>query len=118
MQLYRHICDGGEHSAEDHAVPTRDDIAIVYKYLRREYRNGHSVFTVRRLLSVVRASGAYDISYAKLKFIIRIMQELLVCGVTETDTDHYVFEFYDNTAKTNIEKSSILHKLKKQLRKA
>lgn len=118
MRLYRHICDGGEHLAEDHVIPTRDDMAIVYKYLRREYRNGHSVFTVRRLLSVVRASGAYDISYVKLKFIIRIMQELLLCGVTEPEQDTYVFEFYDSTAKTNIEKSSILHRLKRQLRKS
>ena len=86
--------------------------------MRREYRNGHSVFTVRRLLSVVRASGAYDISYAKLKFIIRIMQELLLCGVTEPEQDTYVFEFYDSTVKTNIEKSSILHRLKRQLRKS
>ena len=77
------------------------------EFLRREYRSGHSVFTLRRLLAQLRMQGFEEIRYTKLKFIIRIMQELLVCGVTETDTDHYVFEFYDSTAKTNIEKSSI-----------
>ena len=117
-RLYDEIRQGAAFSPEDDVIPTRDDMATVYKFLRREYRSGHSVFTLRRLLAQLRMQGFEEIRYTKLKFIIRIMQELLVCGVTETDTDHYVFEFYDNTAKTNIEKSSILHKLKKQLRKA
>ena len=117
-RLYDEIKQGAAFSPEDDVIPTRDDMAVVYKFLRREYRSGHSVFTLRRLLAQLRMQGFEEIRYTKLKFIIRIMQELLVCGVTETDTDHYVFEFYDSTAKTNIEKSSILHKLKKQLRKA
>ena len=117
-RLYDEIKQGAYFSQEDDVIPTRDDMAVVYKFLRREYRNGHSVFTLRRLLAHLRMQGFEEIRYAKLKFIIRIMQELLVCGVTEADQDSYVFEFYDNTAKTNIEKSSILHKLKKQLRKA
>ncbi len=117
-RLYDEIKQGALFSAEDDVIPTREDLAVVYRFLRREYRNGHSVFTLRRLLSQLHMQGFGEIRYPKLKFIIRIMQELLVCGVTETDSDSYVFEFYDHTAKTNIEKSSILHKLKKQLRKA
>ena len=116
--LYERIWRGEYFSAEDDIIPTRDDVATVYKFLRREYRNGHSVFTLRRILAHLSTYGASEIGYAKLKFIIRIMQELLICGVTEADTDSYVFEFYDTTTKTNLEKSSILHKLKKQLRKA
>ena len=114
---YEQIHQGDSFDAEEMIIPSRDEIAVVYKLLRREYRNGHTVFSVRRLLGLLRMVGAEQIHYIKLKFIIRIMQELLVCGVTETDHDCYVFEFYDSTAKTNIEKSSILHKLKKQLRK-
>jgi len=116
--LYERIWGGEAFSLEDEVIPTRDDVATVYKFLRREYRNGHSVFTLRRILAQLRTYGVTDIGYAKLKFIVRIMQELLICGVTEADTDSYVFEFYDTTTKTNLEKSSILHKLKKQLRKA
>ena len=116
--LYERIWQGETFSSEDSIVPTRDDVATVYKFLRREYRNGHSVFSLRRILSHLRACGVIEIGYVKLKFIVRIIQELSLCGVTETDVDHYVFEFYDVTAKTNLEKSSILHKLKKQLRKA
>ncbi len=116
-QRYEEIYQGASFNVEEQVIPVRDEIAVVYKLLRREYRNGHTVFPMRRLLSLLRTQGAGDIGYIKLKFIIRIMQELLVCGVTETDRDLYVFVFYDSTAKTNIEKSSILHRLKKQLRK-
>ena len=116
--LYEEIWQGSTFAVEDDVIPTRDDMATVYKFLRREYRNGRSVFTLRRILANLRTYGVSEIGYAKLKFIIRIMQELRVCGVTEADTDTYVFEFYDTTTKTNLEKSSILHKLKKQLRKA
>ncbi len=115
--LYDRIKNGECFDAEDRILPTRDDIAVVYQFLRREYRAGHTVFSVRRLLGALRASGQWQMGYVKLKFIIRIMQELLICGVIEADRDRYVFEFYDNTTKTNIEKSSILHKLRKQLRR-
>lgn len=117
-ELYERVWGGEAFSLEDGVIPSRDDVATVYKFLRREYRNGHSVFTLRRILAQLRSYGVTEIGYAKLKFIVRIMQELLICGVTEADSDSYVFEFYDTTAKTNLEKSSILHKLKKQLRKA
>ena len=116
--LYERVWQGEAFSHEDGVVPTRDDMATVYKFLRREYRNGRSVFTLRRILAYLRACGEPEIGYAKLKFIGRIIQELSLCGVTETDADSYVFEFYDTTTKTNLEKSSILHKLRKQLRKA
>ena len=72
---------------------------------------------MRRLLSMLHAQGDTQLNYIKLKFIIRIMQELQICGITETSEDVYVFEFRYQPTKTNIEKSSILRKLKTQLRK-
>ena len=114
---YEEIRLGSAIEPYEDVVPTRDDIAVVYKLLRKEFRNGHTVFTVRRLLSLLRSHGVDGIGYVKLKFIIRIMQELLVCGVTESAYDTYVFEFQYQTAKTNIEKSSILRKLKTQMQR-
>ena len=113
---YGAIKAGESFSNADEIIPTREDMALVYKFLRREFRNGHMSFTVRALLSQLRLHGA-EIGYIKLKFMLRVMQELLVCGVIETDADCYTFEFYDNTPKTNLDRSSILHRLKKQLRK-
>ena len=70
---------------------------------------------MRRMLAMLSDT---HINYIKLKFIIRIMQELQVCGVTEPSPDRYLFEFGYRAEKTNIEKSSILRKLKTQLRKS
>ena len=73
---------------------------------------------MRRLLSMLQGLGQGHIQYVKLKFIIRIMQELQICDVTEPVEDTYVFGFQYQTAKTNIEKSSILRRLKTQLNRA
>lgn len=115
---YEEIRQGGELLPEEDLVPTREDMATVYTLLRREFRCGKSVFPIRRILALLRAQGEDSIGYVKLKFIIRIMQELQICGVTEPSEDRYVFEFYFHTAKTNLEKSSILRHLKSQMHKS
>jgi len=114
---YEEIRHGADFGEEEAVLPDRDDIALVYTLLRKEFRCGHTVFSMRRILSMLRGQGIDRIGYIKLKFIIRIMQELKICGVIEPSPDQYVFEFYFHTSKTNIEKSSILHRLKLQMRR-
>ena len=115
---YEELRHGAEFSEEENYIPSREDMACVYTILRHEFRNGRTVFSIRRILSMLRDHGAEHIGYVKLKFIIRIMQELQICGVTEPGEDRYVFDFYFHTSKTNIEKSSILRRLKSQMRRA
>ena len=114
---YEAICAGDKVEECENVIPTREDFVPVYKYLRKEYYNGHNIFTVRRLMGSLRGNDGRCIGYAKLKFIIRIMQELRLCEVDEPVKDTYMFAFQFQTAKTNIEKSSILRKLKTQLRR-
>ncbi|MBO5295128.1 MAG: hypothetical protein J6B71_07810, partial [Clostridia bacterium] len=114
VQRYEEIKGGAAYTEDEAVLPTRDDMAIVYTALRREYRAGRTVFTMRRLLSLLRNLGVGNVNYIKLKFMIRIMQELQICDVTEPVADTYLFEFQYQTTKTNIEKSSILHRLKNQ----
>ena len=114
VQRYEEIKGGAAYTEHEAVLPTRDDMAIVYTALRREYRAGRTVFTMRRLLSLLRNLGVGNVNYIKLKFMIRIMQELQICDVTEPVADTYLFEFQYQTTKTNIEKSSILHRLKNQ----
>ena len=113
-------CEEIRHGAcfteRENVLPDRNDIAVVYTALRREFRAGHTLFSMRRLLALLQNHGHGEIGYIKLNFIIRIMQELQICGVTEPHPDTYLFEFQYQTTKTNIEKSSILRKLKTQLR--
>ena len=117
ISRYEEIRGGAEYTEDEAVLPCRDDLAVVYTALRREFRAGHTVFPMKRLLSMLRNGGAGHINYIKLKFMIRIMQELQICDITEPVLDTYLFEFQYQTTKTNIEKSSILRKLKSQQRK-
>jgi hypothetical protein len=90
-------------------------MAQVYTSLRREHQLGHTYFPIRRILTMLTQQGSQTIGYYKLKTIIRIMQELNICEITEPVRDCFLFHFYFNPTKTSIDKSSILKKLKLQL---
>ncbi len=113
---YLEIKNGASFSAEEDVIPTRDDIAVVYTSLRREYQFNHTYFPIRRLLGMLKANG-HHIGYVKLEMIIRIMQELQVCDVTEPCEDCYIFDFCYTPAKTSIEKSTLLKRLRTQLQR-
>lgn len=113
-ERYEEIRAGAPITADEDVIPTREDMACVYTLLRREHQIGHTYFPIRRILSLVSQQGT-PIGYYKLKTIIRIMQELNICEITEPIKDSFVFDFYYNPTKTSIDKSSILKKLKLQL---
>ena len=113
----REICEGAVYDPEENVFPCRDDVAAVYTFLRREFRTGHTAFSMRRLMSQIVAPNGEAFGYAKLRFILRVLDELQICGVSEPAEDYFVFDIF-YSAKTNLEKSSILHKLKGQQRKA
>lgn len=113
-ERYEEIRAGAPFTAEEDVIPTREDMAYVYTLLRREHQNGHTYFPIRRILSMFAQQGT-ALGYYKLKTIIRIMQELNICDITEPVQDCFVFDFYFNPTKTSIDKSSILKKLKLQL---
>ena len=115
-ERYEEIRAGAPITSEENVIPTREDMACVYTLLRREYQVGHTYFPIRRILSMMSQQGS-QIGYYKLKTIIRIMQELNICEITEPVRDCFVFDFYFNPTKTSIDKSSILKKLKLQLLK-
>lgn len=115
---YEEIRAGDPFDEAEDVIPSRDDIAAVFTALRREFRAGRSVFSMRHILLLLENRVQEPLGYVKLKFIIRIMQELQICDVTEPQPDTYLFEFQYQPTKTSIEKSSILRKLKAQLHRA
>jgi hypothetical protein len=115
---YEEIRDGADFGADEDVIPTRDDMAVVYTFLKREYQFNRACFTMRRLLNMLNRAQGTRIGYAKLQMIIRIMHELHICEVLEPVEDRFVFDFYFNPTKTSIDKSSILRRLKNQQRKA
>lgn len=116
---YDELRNGATYDREDEAqiVPTRDDFATVYSYLRHECRQGNHVMPERMLLGALRTIKPDSINYIKLKFILRVLEELNICGVTDLENGYYKFDVYFSASKTSIDKSSILKKLKGQCRR-
>lgn len=112
---YEEISAGGAFDAEEDIIPNRDDFAAVYTTIRREFRLGHEVLTSDILLSLLSKTDR-AINYIKLQFIIKILNELKICGVENVGEDRYKFDVYFSASKTNIEKSSILKMLRSQCR--
>ena len=86
----------------------------MYTALRREFRSGTSVLDINSILKLVNTPSQERIGYVKLKFILRILNELSICVIENDGTEYYRFNIFFNSNKTNIEKSSILKKLKSQ----
>ena len=109
---YEEIRGGAEYENSENIVPTRDDFASVYTVLRREFRSGTSILDMKTLLRLVNSYDIQPINYIKMKYVLRIMNELRICAVEEISDDIFKFEVFFNAAKTSIDKSSILKKLK------
>ncbi len=111
---YEEIRAGEKYMPEENILPSRDDFAQVYTALRREFRSGISVLDIRAIQRLLGAEAQLCINYIKLKFILRIMNELKICSVEEIGDDVYRFNIFFNANKTSIEKSSILKRLRGQ----
>ncbi len=115
-ERYRAVRAGASFSPEEEFVPERADFAHVYTVLRREFRQGNDVFPERVLLTMINCGAPRPINYVRMKYILEIFHELRICGVEELEAGVYRFDIFFNASKTNIEKSSILKKLKSQCR--
>jgi 16S rRNA pseudouridine516 synthase len=80
---YREILDGAEFTGDENVLPTRADIAEIYKFFRRENMSGHTSFTYRMLRSQLFEYSNMAVNYAKLRFAISILGDIRVCGVAE-----------------------------------
>ena len=111
---YEEICSGESFSLSEDFIPNRDDFARVYTMLRREFRAGNSVLDLKTILKLVNRADETPINYTKCKYILRILSEFNICEVEEIGPDLYRFAVLFRATKANIEKSSILKKLKSQ----
>ncbi len=115
MYRYEYIRGGGDFDDADAVIPTREDFALVYNVLRREYRLGHDTINEKILLSMLHGDGGRGgIGYIKMKFAMSVFRELNVCGIEEVDGGYYRFEIFYKTDKANLDKSYILKKLRSQ----
>ena len=113
-QRYAEIKAGGSYSVSEDFLPSREDCARVYTFLRREYRNGNGLTDTKSVLRNINVSGENEINYVKLKYIFEIMNELKICDIAEIDKDIYSFQVLFQASKTSIDKSAILKKMRSQ----
>jgi len=117
--LYRRINDGyiqpSEFSADEIAsvIPTRSDFAVVYNLLKKELRLEHDTFSIRAICKLLSNNGV-PCRYVKVKYIIKVFQELNILGVDEIDQfcEIYKFKYIYVKNKADLDKSNILRKLK------
>jgi len=115
--LYRRITawlegKGPAPSMPDGVLPTRDDLAYVYKLLRSELRVRREVYSLRALRHYIASTGK-EIGSVKLRFIIDVFREmgLLSVDVSEDEMIIYQFGYLNVAGKVNLENSRILQKL-------
>ena len=118
-QRFDEIWNGARFSPEENIVPTRDDFAVVYNLVRASVRSGVDSLSHKSILSSLsKLSSNNSINYVKLKFIIRILQELNLLGIEEVSDELYHFKLHFTKTKTDLEKSNLLRRLRLQQKQA
>ena len=70
----------------------------------------------REILSrLSRSETGAGIGYVKLKIIIMVMKELNIVTINEVGQEVYKFGIHYSTTKTDLEKSTLLRKLRSQM---
>ena len=106
-QRYMEVINGAAFKAEECIVPSRNDFALVYRALLSE--KGGCVLE-SRLKSVIGDS----INRIKLLVILDILNEMGLCNVKKGDDGLIEYTVNNVSEKVDLEKSTLLTKLKKQ----
>lgn len=115
---FESIWSGAPFSDDEDIVPTRDDFAAVYNLVRRSVRSGVDTMHHRQILLKLKNTYDGQVGYVKLKFIIRILQELNLLGIEEVGEEQYRFKIQFTAGKTDLEKSNLLRRLRLQQKRA
>ena len=108
---------GATFSASEDIFPERRDFVAVYKFIQNSIYLGADTFSHYDLEKRLEGSNdGHKFGYAKLKFIILVFKELNIVNIDETDDEVYRFSIKYSSSKQNLEKSSILRKLRTQIR--
>lgn len=115
-QNFEEIKGGATFTEADGYFPEREDFVEVYKFLQNSLHAGIDTFTHKDLLTKLSSSTTREIGYVKLKFIIMVFKEMNLLQINEYEEEKYNFKLQYTTTKKNLNKSSILKKLRSQMR--
>lgn len=112
---FNEIWSGSRFTASENVIPSREDFATVYRLIVNSIRSGNETLSIRDILYKLGRISDNSINYIKLKVIIKVMQELNLIGIEELDEDRYKFIIYYKNGKTELEKSTLLRRLRAQI---
>ena len=114
---FEDIKAGATFKAEENIFPDRADFTAVYKLVQSSLHSGVDVLSHKDIMS--KLSGSLyenDMSYIKLKFIIMVFREMNLIVIDEFSDEEYRFKLHYTTTKKDLSKSSILRRLRSQMR--
>lgn len=115
---YHEIHNGDSFSDDENVLPSREDFAKLYRFILASLRQGNDEFSHRELISELsKIRDGKEISFIKLKFMIKVFTELNIIGIDESEEEQYKFKISYSGSKTDLEKSNLLRKLRQQKRK-
>ncbi len=115
VDTFERIWAGGSFDEAD-VLPSRADFAFVYKFIVSMLRSGRESASVRELLSMLGAaafSKDTPIGYCKLRIILKVFMEMNIIGMEEQGEQYRFFLRY-STTKVDLEKSTLLRRLRAQ----
>jgi len=114
---FEEIHNGEPFLSSEEVLPDRDDFIAVYRFIQSSIHNGVNTFAHRDLVAKLsQGMDSRKIGYIKLKFIMLIFTEMNLIGIEEIKKEVYRFTLRYSSSKKNLEKSSILKKLRLQQR--
>ncbi len=114
---FEEIKAGATFGAEESVIPERKDFVTIYKFIQNFLHAGYDTISHKELLSrLSQGNKSSDINYIKLKFIIMVFKEMNLIDIDEYAEEEYRFSMHYSTTKKNLNKSSILRRLRSQMR--
>lgn len=111
---FARIWAGESFSSDENILPDRNDFAAVYRLILASSRLGVDTLSHREICAKASSAEQRRIGYIKLKIIIKVLTELNVVGIEEREDEVYTFHLHYNSGKTDLEKSSLLRRLRTQ----
>ncbi len=108
------IRNGATFSPEENFLPYRDDVAVVYSYLKGQCRQGQEIFSERSILSAMNLYGERRIGYGKFFCAVDILVDLRLCTCEAEGDGYYRIGVNRHAGKTPLETSAVLRALRRQ----
>ena len=111
---YGEILGGASFEHGENIIPTRADVAELYRLFRKENAFGNYNFTYRMLRSQL-GDGRDAVNYSKIRFAISILRDMRVCYIDENAEEKVSVQVRPKAEKTSIENSSTYRRLTAQM---